>query len=81
MFYIGVYAAVGTYQFFEDLQSHLILLSQITVGGSFLCYSFYKMVSNPLGEKILSSRLSAGIYFVRIATAAASSICIILTTH
>jgi hypothetical protein len=24
MFYIGVYAAVSTYQFFEDLQSHLI---------------------------------------------------------
>ena len=24
MFYIGVYAAVSTYQFFEDLRSHLI---------------------------------------------------------
>ena len=24
MFYLGVYAAVSTYQFFEDFQSHLI---------------------------------------------------------
>jgi hypothetical protein len=79
MYYIGVYAVVSTYQFFEDPQSHPSFRAQITGVGSFLCYSFCKFVSYPLDEKVLSSLLSAGIYSVRIG--AASSTCIILTTN
>jgi len=79
MFYIGVYAAVSTYQFSGIFNLISSFRAQITGVGSSLCYSSYKMVSHPFDGKVLSSRLYAGIYFVRIA--AAPSICIILTTH
>jgi hypothetical protein len=79
MFYIGVYAAVSTYQFSGIFNLISSFHAQITGVGSFLCYSFYKMFSYTVDEKVLSSRLYAGIYFVRIA--AAPSICIMLTAH
>ena len=56
MFYLGVYAAVSTYQFFEDFQSHLVSYfhAQITGVGSFQCYSFYKIISHPFDERSYS---------------------------
>jgi hypothetical protein len=69
---------VSTYQFFEDLQSRLIFPRLDHWCWLVPMLRFYKMVPYPFDEKILSSRLFAGIYFVRIG--AASSISIILTT-